>query len=91
MVFYLSEPNEREAKPDFSAIPDHVKKEIEALIEDKITDHKIAWGGYSPTFSSVVRTKNGHEFFIKGTHKEFECFRAGHIFKIFPACGAETV
>ena len=70
MVFYLSEPNEREAKPDFSAIPNHVKKEIEALIEDKITDHKIAWGGYSPTFSSVVRTKNGHEFFIKGTHPD---------------------
>lgn len=70
MVFYLPEPKSREDKPALTDLPKDLLLDLEALVCSKITDHSIAWGGYSPTFSVVIKTEDQGEFFVKGTHPE---------------------
>lgn len=68
--FYLPEPEAREYKPDFEALPDALRADLETQLGSPIVKSRIAWGGFSPAFSICARTENGKDFFIKGTHPE---------------------
>lgn len=62
----LPEPNEREARPEWSAVPPEVLHDIEE-ITGHIRHAEIAWGGYSPSACFCVQAEKG-DFFIKGSH-----------------------
>ncbi len=70
MRFYLKEPKAKEDKPPFSDVSQQLKSKIEDIIGAPIIDSEIAWGGYSPAFSALIKTDQGSDFFVKGSYPD---------------------
>ena len=61
----------RESKPSWSEVPRQAKDALERVVGGSIADAAIAWGGYGPSATFILRTVDGRKFFCKGTHPGF--------------------
>jgi hypothetical protein len=64
-------PMKRESKPAWSEVPREAKAALEGIVGAPIIDAAIAWGGYGPSATFILRTASGRKFFCKGTHPGF--------------------
>lgn len=58
----------RESKPEWSEVPDELKQAIETLAGARIVEATVAWGGYGPSATFILRLADGGKLFCKGTH-----------------------
>jgi len=58
----------RESKPPWDEVPSEAKIELARIAGGPIVDATIAWGGYGPSATFILRTARGEKFFCKGTH-----------------------
>lgn len=59
---------EREARPQWSEVPEDIIRQIEYISGKKIIEGKIAWGGYSNSACFEITLADGAKLFVKGTH-----------------------
>jgi len=62
---------QREAKPAWSEVPRELKHALERILGGTIADAAVAWGGYGPSATFILRTSDERKFFCKGTHPGF--------------------
>ncbi|MGO9453995.1 MAG: aminoglycoside phosphotransferase family protein [Candidatus Binataceae bacterium] len=60
----------RESKPTWSDVPQQAKDALARIVEGSIADATIAWGGYGPSATFILRTADGRKFFCKGIYPE---------------------
>ncbi len=58
----------RESKPAWSEVPAQLKSALAEIAGAPIVDAMVAWGGYGPSATFVLRLADGRELFCKGTH-----------------------
>ena len=64
----LTEPAAREKKPEFTALPPAVFRQLEKLCGGKIVSSDVAFGGLSASAGFVMTAADGRKLFAKGTH-----------------------
>lgn len=62
------EPDAKEDKPSFSAVPAPVRLSLEKLMGGKILSATTTHGGFSNAAGFIVETDKGRKFFVKGSH-----------------------
>lgn len=58
----------REHKPSWSDVPRELVAQLGDLLPARIAGTEIAWGGFTPSATFLIRTEDGRKFFCKGTH-----------------------
>jgi hypothetical protein len=58
----------RESKPSWSELPSELIAQVSELLRSPIVAADVAWAGFTPSATFVIRTGNGRKFFCKGTH-----------------------
>jgi hypothetical protein len=67
-MFEAAAPALREAKPAWSDVPADAAQALEAWLGARITDARIAWGGYGPGASFIIDLADGSRRFLKAQH-----------------------
>jgi len=67
-MFAGLEPVLREAKPAWTDVPKDAAQALEAWLGTRITEARIAWGGYGPGASFILDLADGSRRFLKAQH-----------------------
>jgi hypothetical protein len=68
MSALLKEPEAREKKPLFSDLPPDILRQIETMVDEKISSSDVAFGGLSSSAGFLMTLASGRRIFAKGTH-----------------------
>jgi hypothetical protein len=59
---------QREPKPDWQHLPERLRARITENAGEEIAHAEIAWGGFGPSATFILRLPSGRKLFCKGSH-----------------------
>jgi aminoglycoside phosphotransferase (APT) family kinase protein len=68
VIYTEPPPTAREPKPAWAGAPTELVGAIERIVGSPILEAQIVWGGFGPSATFVIKTKDGQKYFCKGAH-----------------------